>query len=437
MAVAVAIQPSDLSWSRNQINYHLLVTDNGSPYTPTNLPDNYQLNVKVFFEKTYNSGTFTEIAHTESIPDENGLVPVDLQHILHKAYLESLVVDPLPSVNTTSPYIANNLRKYYLEYAEESGNPVVTDSYTTLPTKAIIAGGIDQEVFANNDYLSLIDDTNSFLTWYPNYKKIGIDQPEYLTWYNYTGAQKGVLLEIVGYTENSTLSTIFLFDNSGGFTAEANECVVFPINYLIGSLNASVVQKFTIRVVDGTSAYDSGSPVYLSPLRTYYVDYDYHDTVKTLLYLNSFFLPETQRMTGECKKDLQVSRQISKRTLGANYNALNKQVEQFDFDWGNVFTYRTGNIRKNEVDVLQELLIYNSSYEITEKGYRPLLIDGKRYEIYNSLEFLHNLEFSAVRALNSVNYSNIFLSPEVCCCTGAIEFEEDYIIEFNTGSITF
>lgn len=437
MAVAVAIQPSDLSWSRNQINYHLLVTDNGSPYTPANLPDNYQLNVKVFFEKTYGSGTFTEIAHTESIPDENGLVPIDLQHILHKAYLESLVVDPIPSVNTTSPYIANNLRKYYLEYAEESGNPVVTDAYTTLPTKEIIAGGIDQEVFANNDYLSLIDATNSLLTWYPNHKKIGIDQPEYLTWYNYTGVQKGVVLEIVGYTGSLALSTIYLFDASGGVTTANNQCVVFPVNYLIYSTHSNNILKFTARIVDGSSAYDSGSPVYLSPLRTYYVDYDYYDTVKTLLYLNSFFLPETLRLTGEQKKNLQVSRQISQRILEANYSRVSKEVEQFDFDWDNVWTFRTGNIRKAEVDALQELLIYNSAYEITETGYRPLLLDGRRYEIENTLEFLNSLEFSAVRALKAVNYLNFFLPIALCCCGGAIEFEDTYLIEFLIGIITF
>jgi len=245
------------------------------------------------------------------------------------------------------------------------------------------------------------------------------------------------LLEIVGYTEDSTLSTIFLFDNNGGFDVNPNECVVFPVNYLIISIQNNVVLKFTIRIVDGTSAYDSGSPVYLSPLRTYYVDYDYYDTVKTLLYLNSFFLPETLRLTGEQKKDLQVSRQISQRILEANYSTVSKEVEQFDFDWDNVWTFRTGHIRKAEVDALQELLIYNSAYEITETGYRPLLLDGRRYEIENSLEFLNSLEFSAVRALKAVNYLNFFLPIALCCCGGAIEFEDSYLIEFLIGIITF
>jgi hypothetical protein len=434
MAVEIAISPREITWSRNKINYHLVATDGVNPYTPANLPLNYKIKVEIWFEKTYESNVFQRAASLEATPDASGLVPFDLQGILHRAYLESLVNEPIPSLQATVPYRADNIRRYYLRYREEYGNPIVNQSWITLVTKKIIAGGIDQAMFASTDYISTISSANSLLTWHPATKQISDTQKEYLSWYNYTGADVEVVLQLDRFTENGQLPRLYKYEDDA-FILKANDTLVIPVDHTSLGLSNDIL-NYKVRIIDKSSPYDSGGAVYLSPEKTYQVDYYYRTVSKQILYLNSFFLPEVVFLKGEEKKTLKVSRQISQSIIRANYTALSKEKQQYNFDWDNVFSFRTGYLSRAEVDALQQMLIYNIVYEITDRGYQGILLDGKSFEILNSFSFLHALEFSAVRALKPVNYINFFLPIVLCCCDGSIEFANE-IIEFANGIITF
>lgn len=112
------------------------------------------------------------------------------------------------------------------------------------------------------------------------------------------------------------------------------------------------------------------------------------------------------RVIGSVKKELEVTRNIAQSHLQRGYAQAAKEIRQYAQEWQNVFTYRTGYVAKEEADALQELLIYNDCYLLAETGYFSLLIEGKKFDVSESFQFLHTVEFSAIRGLRAINYSN-------------------------------
>ena len=88
---------------------------------------------------------------------------------------------------------------------------------------------------------------------------------------------------------------------------------------------------------------------------------------------------------------------------------------QYAQDFENIFTYRTGYKSRIEIEALQEMLIENQAYEIFQSGYVPLFITDKKFDITECLQFLHALQFKAVRSLKRINYSNSLIP-----CDGAL-----------------
>lgn len=373
-------------------------------------PTNYKVKLEVLFQDLYGIGSYNTVLSTETIPDVNGVITLNIKDAIHKACLNSLSDPPIPPFGLSTILVADNRRKYYIRYAEASGDPITVGSYTNATVKEILTGGIDKELFSKTDFLSTLGVTRSFLTWYPDRKEILPTQNDFISWYNYTTSAKQIVLQVRKFTASSELAVSFKFDTPQPYpSVQAGSTGIIPISAALFELDSSITH-FSIRVVDASSSFDGGSPVFLSEERFYQIDYKYYEETKQIVYLNSFFLPEVVKLTGRIDKDLDIDRELSSQILEDGYKATDKEISQHDFDWENVWTYRTGYLTKPEVDALQQMLIYNYVYEITQSSYRALIIRDKSYNILVAFRFLHSLEFKATRALKSENYSNDYFS---------------------------
>jgi hypothetical protein len=381
--------------------------------------------VEVYFEKTYLGGDWTLAAQLEGKPDQDGLSYYDLSSIL-EAQCKAWRAEPqVPAFGTDAPAQADNLRRYYVRTTEEYGNPVAAIDWTYDQVRYIVDGGLSQELWAeyysglSTGFFGGLDETNSLLTWMPDGKEIGADAPEYLAWYNHTGAETSVILEVVMYDIDTGVADTALYAYTDTpATAGEFETLLFPIGpdilaLIPGISFASDKYKYKVRVVDSTSDWEGGSPEYLSPARTYFIDPAYYESKRFVQYLNAFGCPEVWRCTGVVDQKVKIDRQAATRTLQPGYDAMATDRFQYARTFDQSLVYRTGYLSRGQADVLQELLLAGEIYDVSVGGYIPLQITSEDFEVSSTRSDLLSYQFNAAARLNMRNYSKRAITEAV------------------------
>lgn len=368
------------------------------------LPPNYRVLLEVYMEDTYLAGNYTQVARLDGRPAEGtGLVYFDIASVL-AARTRSTRIDPLvPEYGASAAFQVDNTRRYYARMTEEYGEPPVAQDWTySGGIKTVIDGGVAMSTFAEGDFLSALDSADAILSWLPDGRKIGLYQPEYLLWYAYGDNQ--VKLEMKWYSiVDGVASASSYFYNS--IDALEGESIAFPISPAILGLDAEAnAYKFSVRVVE----YIANSA--RSQWRTYYIDRDYYESERYLMYLNSFGLPECCRCTGNWGKKLRVDRATAQRPLTPGFNALASDRFQYGRLWDHELTYRTGYITRAEADALQELLLAGEVYDVSTDGYIPLQITSNDFTVTGTRQELHSYQFTAQPRMDMKNYSKKKLS---------------------------
>lgn len=385
---------------------------------PDNTPNNYQVLLEVFFEDTYAAGDFARVAQLFSIPGADGYTTFDISDILDASISEAIGNLPIPAFSDNTPYLADNLRRYYIRFREDY-DAITPVTWESSDIKNVMAGGISQAAWANYEFFDALSEDNAILSWYPDKKTVGPDQPEWLAWYNATLTTRQILIELRRYTSGGALSTLYKFEGNN-IDVAPGEVLMIPVGYDQMAINNTAVQKYTVRVVDEAGDYEN-TPDYLSQLRTFYVDHNIYRSTKYLIYLSAFQLPETVRCIGQHDITLEIaatdsftatplgSRGEVELVIPSNYSSATPQRRQVTEQWENKLTYRTANLPRYEVDALQQMLVSGNCWEVYTDGYIALSIVDKKYRIYSTKDFLYALEFNCVPALRMRNYSNILI----------------------------
>lgn len=379
----------------------------------TNSPDNYRIYIDVAIEATYGAGDYEVYATLEGIPGVNSECTFDISEVLHKA-LQSLLADPpIPAFDTAAPVLVDTLRNYYIRIWEMADDVNYSD-IEIFPsggqTKLALLGGIAQNLHANYDFFDNLADDNSFVTWYPDKKKVGVNQPEYLPWINYLGANAIFYLEVTRYYDDGSSSVVNKY-TSYSLTLAPWQIAAIPVGFSQLGLDPDAgIQKYTVRVrfrdFDVVPLPDG---VDYSPIRTYYVDYSYYKEERHLMYLNSFYAPQVLRCIGDLVEEAKVSRQESMHILPPNYSSAFSEISQYDAEWNELFTYNTGWVTRLEARALQEMLVYNYLYEVSSYGYIPLYLLSESFPITATRDTLHSVILKTKPALLSKFYSNILI----------------------------
>ena len=225
-----------------------------------------------------------------------------------------------------------------------------------------------------------------------------------ITFLNYTGATKYFGLEVKQYNASGTQIGSTLYKHTGvadspddAVALAAWQAAVFPVGPQKLGLNAAAV-KYTVRVYDMNistqTALTARSQVY-----AYYIDDTYQPHPSDLIWFGAFNNPHITRALGRKRKRLQVERQISERVVSFGYTPSVGAVVQHDKSWNNIFSYRTGALRVDEADALQELLIENKILEFTDGDYYRLRLTESGYDVHESNTYPVYMDFDAVRSM--------------------------------------
>ncbi|PHN06947.1 hypothetical protein [Flavilitoribacter nigricans] len=397
----VEVVEVDSDWVLTMTSSTALTITNYDTALATTAPDNYSILVDVFFEEEYGTGEYSRISKHELPLNSTGTACLDLSEVIWQKVKGSLPQVPLNSIHGTDIVIADNLRNYYYRYREDYDD--VSPAWTVSVTKKAMAGGITQDLFATTNFLGTRSAINSLLTWYPSGKSVAPDQPEWINWFNFNVSSKSIAIELKVWTALSDTPTISykhtLVDPVVDMWEVAN-IPVGPTQLVIGD----TIKKYSVQVIDRNDYNSSGTITPLSEVRIFYIDRLPQQEVRYILYENGFCLPEVLRCTGISNNQLNVQREERTHVLPKDYTELSPEISQYKEEYSNAHTFRTGYIGRNEVDALQELLIYNRAFEVENTTYIPLHIQGNRYQVSNTNEFLNGVQFVAIRQLSDKIY---------------------------------
>lgn len=412
MALTITTTPATVQLAKNPVYVKFLSTSHGSL-------DNYRVVLRVLFEAVYESGTYTEIVETEAIPDSNGETTFDIARVLRSAMEQNIELQ-IPDLVTPVPYLADTLRRFKIEYLEKYGTPQVEQAATTSSAYKVLYGGVDAHYFGLFDWFANLADDFSLITYYPSGKTIARDQPEFLTYIQEASAiSPHAYIVLSQYDNTGTLiSTTDLYRLDDGYPdyiiLDRYQCAVFPVGPEALALDADAV-KYTVQVysvptvdVFGVGIIENGTPAAASQAYTYYVDDSTQPIMLDLLWFGGFNQPHILRCTGRKRIRLGVERLTSGRITSYNYDPRTLENLQHDRSFNQSYTYRSGSLKPDELDALQELLIENKVFEYAEDGntYR-LLVTDRNYDLLETERSPNYLEFTAERSLAPVNYQRL------------------------------
>jgi hypothetical protein len=415
LTIRLTARDTDVTWTVEIANTGGFSVSQDTDGVADATPENYRVLVEVFFEAGYGSGDYTRVAQLTGTPNAaDGLMYFDIGSVL-AAHCRASRAEPLvPVWSTEDPYVADNLRNYYIRFTEEYGAPTAVQPWAYTDVALAMDGGVSQAVHKEAGffgYLSTLDGTDAFLTWMPDGQRVSLDSPEYLTWYNHTGAEQTVLIEIIMYdVDTGAAKTPLFFVGTTPLVVPAKHAAVFPANLrrIVSDTNITDnadAYKYTIRVVDYLSDWEGDGGTYLSEARTYYLDRDYYESTRYVQYLNGFGVPETVRCTGEWGKRVDVARSTATRPLLPGYAATASDSFQYASSAVPILVYRTGYIRKADAEVLQEMLLAGEIYDVSADGYIPIQISDNRFDVTSTYETLHAYTFSCRPRLDMKNFS--------------------------------
>lgn len=363
-------------------------------------PDNYAVLLEVYVERTYGAGDYTLEATLEPVPDADGYMAIDVSNVL-EASARTWRAEPLvPVWGTALPYVADNLRRYYVRYTEQSGAPVTTDDWTLDTTRLVMWGGVAQSLWAEGNYLASITSDNSLLTWHPTGRKVPVAGPLWLGWYNYLLDPTQVRLQVKTYSivDGTLLATTNVYT----IDADVKQSVAFPVDATSLGITTTNVYKYTVRVqyYDDSETWQTASGE-----MTYNIDDQYFEGERWIQYVNGFGMPEAWRCTGDYSEAANVERDLSTRSLLPGAGAFSTETYQYQSDLVPGITYRTGYISRAEASTLVEMLVVGEVYEVSAAGYLPLRVTTNTFEVTSTRRALHAYEIQCVPRLRVGTFS--------------------------------
>lgn len=404
-AIRIEAISLDLDWSVTLQNFFQVETFAAKEST---FPQNYRVVVELVVQSDYTGGSFKRIARLPTIPNSLGDCTYDISSILNAELKNSIVEPPLPPFGNDLPFVIYNNRRYQIRYTERYGNPAEDQDWSYLSTKQVTFGGESTERHRISQFYQNLSATNALLTWYPEGKEVSTNTPEYLPWINWTGGKTSVYLEVTSYSpDQATPVDIRFFFQAGNVTPNVDPLNVLMIPCGYNQLNLSLINhdvvKYTCVLKDATTN------AIVSQTRTFYVDQLYRECERHIFYLNGFNVPQTLRLTGRRRKKLKVNRIKSRRILRPTDTLLIGEDFQVDQEYTPQYLYRSGYFSENEVEALQEMLIYNNAFEIFADGYRRLYLTDKSYTIGECLQLLRSIAFTAEPSVQFRSYSNYLI----------------------------
>ncbi|MDJ1500455.1 SprB repeat-containing protein [Xanthocytophaga agilis] len=368
-------------WSKNPIVFRPEMDSLETKFYPSFV-------LEVWIEGSYRSNAFDKMVTVEQPADSLGKTVFDVQNIL-----DTYVQPHLPEFNQSNVSIASKaFKRYFLRYAEKyadsaDGTPTAKEPVQLL-TNYCLHGGLDFEEYAADTFFtSYLETQKPFFTWYPNNKKLPVDQQEYLYYLHNTFDYNtfGVKVKVT-FTDGSFV----VIDKFSMANVLRYELYIVPAGYTQLAL-ASVDPSKTVYFWEIYCVGPSGQVI--TEVRRFYLDTEYYPFRQFFLYANSIGGYDSLMATGNAEKNVDVDAEELARTLPYNYNPVEGEIATVSRVGQVTLSLSTGHKDLKEIEALQDFLISLDVKRINNGRYEAVTVVGDNVTIVEDDNTLYYIPF--------------------------------------------
>lgn len=286
--------------------------------------------------------------------------------------IDGLLSYTKPRQNQTQMSVSLSQTMAYSLLEEITGGlPAVNTSAQLSKMYAIKAGLANEDFYAYGDsfWKSWQIGARQFLTWQPNYKRICCDQEEYLSFLlNFTPKPQELKIRVQYYHSDGSSS----------------ECITASSvsNPLLYSVICCPVGISALAIPGDATRYDvwlsNEADKRVSEIRSYIIDYSHEEYDRSILFVNSLGGWDTLRLTGQAQTSLRVSQTVAEIERPADAPIDFSELKIISIEGEYQIQVSTGYFKCDAIahlKYLDELLLSEEIYLITEKGHRPLQLN--------------------------------------------------------------
>lgn len=408
MEVLLLRKPYEVSFSGNPVAFMFIVT----PYTDIEHGQDIGVNVTIEVEEAFNTQLFTAARQNIYLPNQKGVVELDVQHVL-QAYLTQYI----PSLTLSAHVVCEGqTRRYRLSYqlivnGNVASQPVTTDIFN------VIKGGLPYEEWHPKKYFTEhVSSQKLFLRYASMEEKVHADELKFLSWIYPLPSQIQLKLQATVYYHDNSQE---YKDLSALFLCYQWQIYITPAGFKQLGLDTLATDNrialyYEIAVVDAAGVQIVAPQRFVLDYRNFYNTYN-------IMYAGSLGGIETLRLRGQVEAQAEYQRTISERVSASDYfpgGILQSPVTTSFASENEKFTGDTGFISKEKLDRLRDIFLSRDClYEIRSGKLLPIVIDGKTIKLYTTTDKLFSLALDWRNAFTNQYYApdNLLSAVSATC----------------------
>jgi len=361
--------------------------------------DNYRLFVDVRVQET-SGGTFNSFLKYPLTPDQNDQATFRL----NEAFRGLLNATPPSYQQNEIVRLTDRIKFFKVFSGSITGDEVVPVSYTEEQSNVVLLGGINKVRYPGLNYLSNYVSTNKkFLTWAPDFKKVGNNQEDYLNFFVYNNTITQVKLEITAYYTDDSSQTAITKTLTNTERWWLLQIPTGPVNSGVKLINpGKVVKSYKLRLLNQANAV-------ISEERNFDIELINHPLEKFYMFLNSLGAYEVLRFIGQTQRKTEFKRETVRKFLQPNYSANEGEIENAKPILQEAATLNSGFITgKNAVawaDYMKDFLLSRKVYEVNTNVRIPVIVTQADYETGTDQDFRRSASIQVKRAYLEESYT--------------------------------
>lgn len=372
--------------------------DNGSD---TTYNQNYKMRADLYMESGFRENDFSKISTQELDPLENKCI------FYFQEEINANLKFNLPDYNSTDPLSCTTvLKRFYIQYIEKYGSPVLPRQLNQTDTGYILKAGIPtQQAIGQTDLIESLYRTTAgtFLTRQPRTKKIRSGQKEYLSWCSNYGHDVKLGINII--SKDGTTQVVYM----SVITVTAYEVIMFPTGFTQLSLSDYIdfedLKYYQVFVKkDGYAP----MPLVITELFTYTPESDFFIDEHYFFFSNSDGGFDTIRMNGNQEIGFEHEKEVIKKTTLFDTPVVDGQFAEVNAKRKQVFKISTGFLKQEELNWVEDLFIAEKKFIAANDMFVPITIKtiSQKQKDSQSNLFFYELEYEYAFSNSVVNLAS-------------------------------
>ncbi|MBE7179015.1 MAG: hypothetical protein INR69_21610, partial [Mucilaginibacter polytrichastri] len=282
------------------------------------------------------------------------------------------------------------VRKYYLTVAEVYGEKQTIRKQTVTTIKTALYGGISKEMLDEFIFPGFFMRSGKvlFLKQEPDEVKVYADQPEFLTWCAFEKDEASVTLHAKLYFGDNTTDTrtIATFPDVKQYDRFTFAVGILHNNWHLIKPDQPILKyELVMKNAAGTE---------ISPVKTYYVDYDQNPYLRFFIFLSSWGTYDTLVSAGKGSYDYDLTSSAADITQVGKYQLADGDTIDFAASMAQTESVATG-FRENrrEIRRFRDLFLSTDRFLMRKGRIYPITINSKSIKEFQDGNQLPALSF--------------------------------------------